>query len=95
MDESFVAKLLDVGTELDLPAGHVLVDEEAPFSGLVLVLRGLVAVETEAGEDERGPGQVVGRWERLDGSEPVRVLARTDVRVLLVDRAAYEAAVSG
>jgi CRP-like cAMP-binding protein len=73
----------------------VLVDADHPRSGLLLVLHGVLLVETPDGEDERGPGRVVGEWEKLDGSEDVRVTAQTDVRLLAVDRAAYEAALTG
>jgi len=38
---------------------------------------------------------VVGQWERLDGSDDVRVVARSDVRLVAVDRAAWEAAQTG
>jgi hypothetical protein len=38
---------------------------------------------------------VVGEWEKLDGSEDIRVTAKTDVRLIAVDHSAYEAALSG
>jgi len=65
------------------------------MSGLLLVLQGVLVVETPNGEEERGPGNVVGQWERLDGSDDVRVEARSDVRLVAVDRAAWEAAQTG
>ncbi len=65
------------------------------MSGLLLVLQGLLVVESPGGEEERGPGNVVGQWERLDGSDDVRVVARSDVRLVAVDRAAWEAAQTG
>jgi hypothetical protein len=37
----------------------------------------------------------VGEWEKLDGSEDVRVTTQTEVRLIAVDRAAYEAALTG
>jgi CRP-like cAMP-binding protein len=73
----------------------VLVDADKPGSGLFLVMQGVLLVETPEGEDERGAGRVVGEWEKLDGSEDVRVTAKTDVRLIAVDRAAYEAALTG
>jgi len=42
--------------------------------------------------DERGPGQAIGRWERLD---EVTVKAETEVRLVAVDDADYEAALTG
>jgi hypothetical protein len=55
---------------------------------VLLVLQGVLEVDG----DERGPGQVVGQWERLD---EVHVVAQTDVRVVAVDRADWEAAETG
>jgi hypothetical protein len=65
------------------------------MSGLLLVLQGILVVESPGGEDERGPGNVVGQWEGLDGSDEVRVVARSDVRLVAVDRAAWETAQTG
>jgi hypothetical protein len=62
---------------------------------MLLVLQGVLTVSSPAGEDERGPGNVIGTWERLDGSDEVRVVAQTDVRLVAVDRAAWEAAQTG
>lgn len=72
-----------------------MVDADTPRSGLLLVMRGVLTVETENGEEERGPGNVIGRWEKLDGSEAVRVVAQTEVRLVAVDHAAWEAAQTG
>jgi hypothetical protein len=71
------------------------VSPDEPLEGLLLVMQGVLTVETPAGEDERGPGNVIGQWERLDGSDEVRVVAQTDVRLAAVDRAAWEAAQAG
>jgi CRP-like cAMP-binding protein len=84
-----------VGSELVFDEGAVLVDADSPASGLFLVLHGVLRVETPRETSERGPGQVVGEWEKLDGSEAVRVTAQTEVRLVAIDRAAYEAALTG
>jgi hypothetical protein len=55
---------------------------------VLLVLQGVLEVD----DDERGPGHVVGRWERLD---EVTVVAQTDARVIALDRADWEAAETG
>jgi hypothetical protein len=55
----------------------------------------VLRVETPHEEYERGAGGVVGDVEKLDGSEGVRVVALTDARLVVVDRAAYEAARTG
>ena len=75
--------------------GHVLVDEDHVASGLFLVMSGVLLVETPAESYERGPGHVLGEWEALDGSDDVRVTAQTDVRLVAVSRADYEAAQTG
>jgi hypothetical protein len=60
-----------------------------------MVLHGVLLVETPHESYERGAGGVVGYVERLDGSEGIRVTAKTDVRLVAVDHAAYEAALTG
>ena len=80
--------LFDVGTELRFPAGTVVSSPEAPLTGMLLVMHGDLTVDG----DPRGPGNVIGRWELL---EEVTVKAETDVRLIAVDRADYEAALTG
>ena len=84
-----------MGSELALDEGSVLVDPELAVSGIFLILHGVLRVETPRETSERGPGQIVGEWERLDGSDDVRVTAATEVRLIAVDRSAYEAALTG
>ena len=86
---------MDVGEELSFPSGHVLVDADHPRGGLLLVMLGVLTVEIDGREEERGPGNVIGQWERLDGTDDVRVVAETDVRLVAVDHAAWEAAQTG
>jgi CRP-like cAMP-binding protein len=73
----------------------VLVEPGIPVSGIFLILHGDLLVQTPLEEYERGAGQIVGEWEKLDGSEDIRVVAKTDVRLIAVDRASYEAALTG
>ncbi len=61
---------------------------DKPRGGMLLVMQGVLTVD----EDERGPGQTIGQWEKLD---EVTVKAETDVRLISVDRADYEAALTG
>jgi hypothetical protein len=55
----------------------------------------VLLVETPEEAYERGAGNVVGQWEKLDGSEEIRVTAKSEVRLVAVDRSAYEAALTG
>lgn len=73
----------------------MLVEPGEPAPALFMVLHGVLRVETPLEEYERGAGTVVGDVEKLDGSEDVRVVAQTDARLVVVDRASYEAALSG
>ena len=52
-------------------------------------MQGVLTVDED---DERGAGNVVGRWESFD---EVTVRAETDVRLIAVDRADWEAAQTG
>jgi CRP-like cAMP-binding protein len=73
----------------------VLVEPGEPVSGLFLILHGVLLVETSDDAYERGAGNVVGEWEKLDGSEDLRVTAKTDVHLVAIDHSAYEAALTG
>ena len=73
----------------------MIVDGDNPRGGLLLVMQGVLSVQAAGLTDERGPGNVIGQWEALDGTEDVRVVAASDVRVVAVDRAAWEAAQTG
>jgi hypothetical protein len=66
----------------------VVSSPDDPRAGVFLVMQGVLEVDGE----ERGPGHTVGRWERLDD---VRVVAQTEVRLVAVDRADWEAAETG
>jgi hypothetical protein len=95
VDESFVAKLLDVGSSLELDEGEVLWAPDHEPASLFLILNGLLEVRTRRGGETRGAGQVIGEVERLDGTEDIVVEAVTEARVVMVDRASYEAALFG
>ena len=69
-----------MGSELSFGEGHVLVEPGLPVSSLFLIRSGVVLVRTPLEEYERGPGHVVGEWEKLDGSEDVTVVAQSDLR---------------
>jgi len=56
-----------------------------------MVLNGTLLVETERESYERGAGAVVGYVDEPDA----RVTALTDVRVVVITRADYEAALTG
>ena len=95
LDESVVAKLLDVGSACAFDAGQVIIERGQPGSGLYLIQYGTVRVEAPERTVELGPGEVVGeRALEGDGVRSARVICVTDVRAVAVDRAAYEDAIS-
>lgn len=73
----------------------MLVEPGVPVSGIFLILHGVLLVETPSEEYERGAGNIVGEWEKLDGTEEIRVTAKTEVRLVAVDHSAYQAALTG
>jgi len=85
-------RLREVGTETDVPAGHVLIERGQHGAGLYVVLEGTVLIEAPEGEREVGPGNVVGERALLsaDGTRTARARATTPLRVLAVDRAGFD-----
>ena len=97
LDETVFAKLLDAGSDVEFDAGQVIIERGQPGSGLYVIRYGTVRVEAPERTVELGPGEVVGERALDDerGVRSARVICVTDVRAVAVDRAAYEAAVTG
>ena len=85
-------RLRELGSESELPAGRVLIERGQWGSGVYLILEGTVVVEAPEGARELGPGSVVGERAMFseDGVRTARVQATTPVRVVAVDRAAFD-----
>ena len=80
-------RLADAATEVEYPAGHVLIEYNTPATGLYLILEGRVAVHAPDGDRECGPGEVVGERALASGAtRSARVSAITPVRCLCVAR---------
>jgi len=92
MSPEDLRELEKVGTEARLGAGHVLIERGQHGTGLFVILEGTVVVEAAEGIVELGPGACVGERALLsaDGKRTARVTVAEDVRVLAVDRAAFE-----
>ena len=90
MDADDLRRLDEVGTEVQVAAGHVLIERGQPGTGLYVIVEGTVVVEAPEGTRELGPGAVVGERAMFSGTRTARVQARSDLRVLVVDRAAIE-----
>jgi CRP-like cAMP-binding protein len=81
-----------VGTETEVPAGHLLIERGQPGAGLYVILEGGVTVEAPEGTRELDAGAVIGERALVsaDGLRTARVRARSDVRVLAVTRSDFE-----
>ncbi len=89
-DES-LKRVLDIATEVDLPAGHVLIEAHREGSGLFVIEEGTVVVETGGKQIELGRGDFVGELALLtDSHRSARVQAQTDIRVLAIARPQFE-----
>lgn len=92
MTDDDLRLLAAAGTESSLPAGHVLIERGQPGSGLFLLLEGAVVVEAPEGTRNLGAGSVIGERALLStaGERTARVSAATDVRVVAVERDAFD-----
>jgi CRP-like cAMP-binding protein len=92
MEADDLQRLQELGTESELPAGRVLIERGQWGSGVYIILDGTVLVEAPEGERELGPGSVVGERAMFsdDGLRTARVRATTAVRVVAIDRAAFD-----
>jgi CRP-like cAMP-binding protein len=88
LGEETLVRLAAETTELDAPAGQLLIEYRAPGSGLFVLEEGQAVVEAPAGRFELGPGDVFGERALLgeNVSRAARVRAETDVRCLAIAR---------
>ena len=92
LDDETRRRLEEVGTEVEFPAGQVLIEHETPAAGLYLILEGRVNVHAPHGEHELGPGEVVGELALVrGGTRTARVSALTPVRAVSVSREQVDA----
>jgi CRP-like cAMP-binding protein len=80
-------RLAAAASEVEIPAGLVIIEHNAPASGLFVILEGRVAVHAPDEKLERGPGEVVGELALArGGARNARVSALTAVRALSISR---------
>ena len=85
--EETLERLAAAASVVEVPAGQVLIEHNAPASGLYLLLEGRVAIHAPGEDLERGPGQVVGEFALASGGARLgRVSAITPVRALSIPR---------
>ena len=92
LGEEALVRLAADTTELDAPAGQLLIEYRAPGSGLFVLEEGQVVVEAPDGRFELGPGDIFGERALLGEDTPraARVRAETDVRCLAIARPAID-----
>ena len=84
-----LARVVELATEIEVPALTVLALADDPGSGMFVVEEGHVAVEGHGGfQSELGPGEFFGELTLLvpDAHRVARVRALTDVRCLAIRR---------
>ncbi|HEU5362154.1 MAG TPA: cyclic nucleotide-binding domain-containing protein [Gaiellaceae bacterium] len=95
LDQPFLTRLAGAMTDVELPAGHVLIEPRTPGAGLYVIEDGAVTVTPRSGgQVELGAGEVVGEIALLarDGVRTARVQAKTPLRCLALDRASFQRA---
>ena len=81
--------LAQISTEIDVPAGQVLIRPYDPGLGMFVVEEGRVVVELHRGREvELGPGEFFGELALLipEGVRAARVRAEADTRCLAIGR---------
>jgi CRP-like cAMP-binding protein len=95
-DES-LERIAAIASEVEFPAGQVVIEARTPGSGMFVILDGRVSVHARGVDTELGPGEVIGEVAllRSDSTRIARVQTLTDVRCLAVDRAGFRELVAG
>jgi CRP-like cAMP-binding protein len=87
LPEEKLERLAAAAHELEVPAGLVIIEHNAPASGLFVILEGRVAIHAPDEDLERGPGEIVGELALArGGARNARVSAITPVRALTIPR---------
>jgi CRP-like cAMP-binding protein len=86
-DES-IERIAAIASEIDVPAGQVLVQRNEPGTGMYVVLDGAVVVELRGKTVELGPGEFFGELSLLvpGATRGARVRASTATRCLAIGR---------
>ena len=91
LSDASLERIASLATEVEFPAGQVVIEARTPGAGMFVILEGRVSVHGRGFEAELGPGEVVGEVSllRSDDQRIARVQTLTDVRCLAVDRAGF------
>jgi CRP-like cAMP-binding protein len=85
-------RLAESASEFEVTAGHVLIQENQPGSGLLILTHGEVTVDLGTQSVTCGAGECIGELSLLldDAVHIARVRATTDVRGFAVGRADFD-----
>jgi CRP-like cAMP-binding protein len=89
LDDSTLMAIGEIASEVEVPAGQVMIRPYDPGLGMFVVEEGRVVVELSHGREvELGPGEFFGELALLipEGVRAARVRAETDVRCLAIGR---------
>jgi CRP-like cAMP-binding protein len=88
--------LADHVSEVEIPAGQLLVQPGTAGTGMFFIAEGTAVVETKHDEIELGPGQFFGELALMteDATRTARVRAKTDLNCLALDRASFRTLVA-
>jgi len=91
-DDATLERIAAPFVEIDFPAGHVLIESRIPGAGMFVICEGTVIVEVRDFERELGAGDVVGEISLVedDGLRRARVVAKTPLHCLALDRAEFD-----
>jgi CRP/FNR family transcriptional regulator, cyclic AMP receptor protein len=92
LGENTLERIIRASSELECPAGQVLIRADDPGAGMFVLEEGTVIVEARGSTIELGPGEIFGELSLLvpESTRVARVRATTPVRCLAIDRAAFE-----
>ena len=87
LPDETLERLAGAASEVEIPAGLVFIEHNAPASGLFVILEGRVAVHARDEDIEQGPGEVVGELAiARGGARNARVSSITPVKALVIPR---------
>jgi CRP-like cAMP-binding protein len=91
-DDETLERLAAPFSEVEFPPNQVLIEPRMPGAGLFVICDGTVTVEAQGLQRELGPGDVIGEISLVeeDGLRRARVVAKTPVTCLALDRTEFE-----
>ncbi len=96
LDPGELEQLAQATKELEVPAGHVLVQPGTKGTGMFFIADGTALVETKREHVELGPGEFFGELALMsaDATRTARVRAKTPLRCLALDREGFRELIS-